>query len=102
MVKINYLLLIILTLIIKIDSAQLKKDDELFLVQTEYQYNITKFNVTVLNREDSKINDGLSSRIAFLNNTESDNIIFDLNNEKEKIYKICKDILIEELVKYEK
>ncbi len=78
MVKINYLLLIILTLIIKIDSAQLKKDDELFLVQTEYQYNITKFNVTVLNREDSKINDGLSSRIAFLNNTESDNIIFDL------------------------
>lgn len=30
------------------------------------------------------------------------NIIFDLNNEKKKLYKICKDILIEEMIKYEK
>ncbi len=78
MIIINYILLIILTLIISIKSAQLKNDDELFLIQTEYQYNMTQFNVTVLNREDAEINDQLSSRIAFLNNTSSDNIIFDL------------------------
>jgi hypothetical protein len=78
MVIFNYQILIILTLIITINSAKLKKDDELFLIQTEYEYNATKFNVTVLNRENALINDQLSSRIAFLNNTESDKVIFDL------------------------
>ena len=78
MVIINYQLFIILTLILTINSTKLKEDDELFLIQTEYQYNITKFNVTVLNREDAEINDYLSSRIAFMNNTDSDKVIFEL------------------------
>lgn len=78
MVIINYQLLIILTLILTINSSKLKEDDELFIIQTEYQYNITKFNVTVLNKEEAEINDYLSSRIAFMNNTDSDKIIFEL------------------------
>ncbi len=33
---------------------------------------------------------------------DSDNIIYDLNEEKKKLYKTCKDILIEEMIEYEK
>ena len=78
MLKKNLQGLIILMFIITINSTTLKKNDELFLIHVEYQYNISKFNVTVLNRDDAEINDYLSSRIAFMNNSDSDNIIFDI------------------------
>ena len=78
MVILNYQILIILTLILTINSSMLKEDDKLFLIQTEYQFNITKFNVTVLNRDEAEINDHLFSSLAFMNNTDSDKIIFDL------------------------
>ena len=78
MVILNYQILIILTLILTINSSMLKEDDKLFLIQTEYQFNITKFNVTVLNKDEAQINDHLFSSLAFMNNTDSDNIIFDL------------------------
>ena len=78
MVIINYEYLIILVLIITINCSTLKKNDELQLVQVEYQYNMTKINLEILNRDKAEINDFLSSRIAFMNNTESDDLIFNL------------------------
>ena len=78
MVIINYQILIILTLILTINSSNLNKYDELFLIQAEYQYNITKFIVRALNKDDAEINDYLSSHLAFMNSTDSDKIIFNL------------------------
>ena len=77
MVIINYRYLIILSFIITINCSTSKDDDELYLIHVEYQYNITKYNFTILNREDAEINELLSSRIAFLN-TDSDEEIFGL------------------------
>ena len=77
MVLIKYPYLIFLAFIITINTAKLKKDDELYLIHVEYQYNITKYNFTILNREDAEINEFLSSRIAFINGTNSDKEIFD-------------------------
>ena len=76
MVKIKYRYLIILAFIITINSSTLKKDDELYLIHVEYQYNITKYNFTILNRDDAEINEYLSARIAFMNHTNSDKDIF--------------------------
>ena len=80
MVIINYqyLIILILILIITLNCSTLKKNDELYLVQVEYQYNITKFNLYILNKDNAEINDFLSSRIAFMNSTESDDLIFNL------------------------
>ena len=77
MVIIKYRYLIILAFIITIHSSKLKKDDELYLIHVEYQYNITKYNFSILNREEAEINEFLSSRIAYMNNTNSDKDIFD-------------------------
>ena len=70
----NYFIL--LCLIITINSAKLKEGDELILIHVEYQYNITRFNLTVLNRDSATINDYLSSRIAFMDGSSSDDEIF--------------------------
>ena len=78
MVIIKIQFLIILILIITLNCSTLKKNDELYLVQVEYQYNITKFNLYMLNKDNAEINDFLSSRIAFMNSTESDDLIFNL------------------------
>jgi hypothetical protein len=75
-IKIQFL--IILILIITLNCSTLKKNDELYLVQVEYQYNITKYNLYILNKDNAEINDFLSSRIAFMNSTESDDLIFNL------------------------
>ena len=77
-ILLNYCFILILTIILSINSSVLKENDELFLIQVEYQYNITKFNVSVLNRNEAEINDYLSSRIAFMNGSKSDDLIFDL------------------------
>ena len=74
----NIYLLILLTIIISVNSAILKDDDELILIQVEYGYNITNFSLKVLNRENAEINDFLSSRIAIMNGSNYDNEIFDL------------------------
>ena len=39
---------------------------------------MTKIDIPVLNRDDAEINNQLSSRIAFMNGTKSDDIIFNL------------------------
>ena len=74
----NIYLLILLTILISVNSAILKDDDELILIQVEYGYNITNFSLKVLNRENAEINDFLSSRIAIMNGSNYDNEIFDL------------------------
>ena len=71
-----YRYLIILILIVTIKSAKLKKGDDINLIQVEYQFNITNFKLNTLNDDNAEINEKLSSRIAFMNNTESDNQIF--------------------------
>ena len=77
MVLINYQFLIILSFFIfSIKSTTLKKDDELFLIQVEYYYNVSKIELHVLNRDDAEINDDLSARIAFMNKSD-DKEIFD-------------------------
>ena len=76
MVLIKSRYLIILAFIITINTSKLKEGDELNLIHVEYQYNITKYNFKILNREDAEINEFLSSRIAFMNETDSDNEIF--------------------------
>ncbi len=81
MVIITYQFLIILSFsffIFSINAASLKKNDELFLIRAEYQFNMTTIALPVLNRDDAEINDQLSSRIAFMNGTKSDDIIFNL------------------------
>lgn len=60
------------------NSTKLKEGDTISLIHVEYGYNKTKFELSVKNREVAEINDYLSSRIAFLNDSENDNIIFDL------------------------
>ena len=59
-------------------STKLKEGDKISLVHVEYGYNVTRFELSLKNRDYAQINDLLSSRIAFLNNTETDNIIFEL------------------------
>lgn len=78
MVIIKFCYFIFLAFIISINSSSLKKDDKLYLIHVEYQYNITKFDFQILNREDAEINEFLSSRIAFMNDSDSDKVIFDL------------------------
>ena len=73
-----FLLLIILTILISVNSSVLLDDDKLTLIQVEYGYNITDFNLEVLNRDDAEINDFLSSRIAYMNGSSYDDQIFDL------------------------
>ena len=73
-----YSFLLLLTIIVSMKSAKLKDNDELFLIHVEYQFNVTKMKLSILNRNEAEINEYLSSRIAFMNNTNSDDIIFDL------------------------
>lgn len=75
---INFLILILLTILISVNSAILNEDDKLILIQVEYGYNISNFSLEVLNRDDAEINDFLSSRIAFMNGSSFDNEIFDV------------------------
>ena len=75
---IYFLILIFLTILISVNSAVLNEDDKLNLIQVEYGYNITNFDLEVLNRDDAEINDFLSSRIAFMNGSSFDNEIFDI------------------------
>jgi hypothetical protein len=76
-----FLILILLTVLISINSSKLKDDDNLTLIQVEYGYNIIDFTLEVLNRDNAEINDYLSSRIAFMNGSEHDNEIFDLYSQ---------------------
>ena len=78
MVIILFQLLIIISLFYLTNTFSLKENDELYLIHVEYNYNMSKFNINVLNREDAIINAYLSSRIAFMNNTASDDEIFNL------------------------
>ena len=77
-----FLILILLTLLISVNSSKLKDDDNLTLIQVEYGYNITDFTLEVLNRDNAEINDFLSSRIAFMTGSEEkDKEIFDLYSQ---------------------
>jgi len=76
--NIYFLLLILLTILISVNSSVLLDDDQLTLIQVEYGYNITDFNLEVLNRDDAEINDYLSSRIAYMNGSSYDDQIFEL------------------------
>ena len=76
--KFFFLTVLLLAIIIPINSAELKYGDKLCLIQVEYGYNITNFTFDVLNKDDAEINEFLSSRIAFLNGTDSDKDIFEL------------------------
>jgi hypothetical protein len=78
MVIINYRFLIILSFIFIIKSSKLKEDDELYLIHVEYQYNISKYNFPILNKDEAEINEFLSSRVAFLSDKKSGDEIFDL------------------------
>jgi hypothetical protein len=79
---INFLILILLTILISVNSAILNEDDKLILIQVEYGYNISNFSLEVLNRDDAEINDFLSSRIAFMTGSEDkDKEIFDLYSQ---------------------
>ena len=73
-----FLTVLLLAIIIPIYSSELKYGDKLCLIQVEYGYNITNFTFEVLNKDDAEINEFLSSRIAFLNGTDSDKDIFEL------------------------
>ena len=73
-----YSFVILLAIIISINSAKLKDNDELYLIHVEYQFNVTKMKLSILNRNDAEINEYLSSRLAFMNYTNTDDIIFDL------------------------
>ena len=73
-----FLTVLLLAIIIPINSAELKYGDKLCLIQVEYGYNITNFTFEVLNKDDAEINEFLSSRIAYLNGTDSDKDIFEL------------------------
>lgn len=79
--NINFLILILLTILLSVNSAVLKDGDRLNLIQVEYGYNITDFDFEVLNHDDAEINDYLSSRIAYMNGSEYDNEIFDLYSQ---------------------
>ena len=76
--NIYLIILILLTILLSANSTSLKDNDEIYIIQVEYGYNITNFKFEVLNRDDAEINDGLSSRIAFMNSSDYDNNIFDL------------------------
>lgn len=79
MKKNMFYFLILKTLIAFVHSStKLKEGDKISLVHVEYGYNVTRFELSLKNRDYAQINDLLSSRIAFLNNTETDNIIFEL------------------------
>ena len=73
-----FLLILLLTVLLSINSTSLKDDDKLYLVHVEYGYNISNFTCEVLNRDDAAINEFLSSRIAFMNGSDHDKEIFDL------------------------
>ena len=73
-----FLLILLLTVLLSINSTSLKDDDKLYLVHVEYGYNISNFTCEVLNRDDAEINEFLSSRIAFMNGSDYDKEIFDL------------------------
>ena len=73
-----FLTVLLLAIIIPINSVELKYGDKLCLIQVEYGYNITNFTFEVLNKDDAEINELLSSRIAYLNGTDSDKDIFEL------------------------
>ena len=73
-----FLTVLLLAIIIPIYSSELKYGDKLCLIQVEYGYNITNFTFDVLNKDDAVIDEYLSSRIAFLNGTDSDKDIFEL------------------------
>lgn len=79
MKKNMFYFLILKTLISFVQSStKLKEGDKISLIQVEYGYNATRFELSLKNRDYAQINDLLSSRIAFLNNTETDNMIFEL------------------------
>ena len=79
MKKNMFYFLILKTLISFVQSStKLKEGDKISLIHVEYGYNITRFELSLINRDYAQINDLLSSRIAFLNNTETDKIIFEL------------------------
>ena len=73
-----YFLILKILIVFVQSSTTLKEGDKIFLIHVEYGYNATKFELSLKNRDYAQINDLLSSRIAFLNNTETDNMIFEL------------------------
>lgn len=76
--NIYFLILILLTILISVNSSVLLDDDQLFVIRVEYGYNQTEFPFEVLNRDDAEINDFLSSRIAFMDGSDNDKEIFDI------------------------
>ena len=73
-----FVILILIIILTSVNSSVLKDNDKLYLIQVEYGYNITNFELSVLNVDDSEINDNLASRIAFMNGSSCDDEIFDL------------------------
>ena len=76
--SLNFFTFILISILSLIKTmTKLKDGDSIQIVYTEYGINITNFNLSLIN-EDADINDGYSSRIAYIGDENDEKEIFDL------------------------